>query len=150
MTKFDAERSCPPGDAAKFWGLLGFAGQAEYGQLGRIAMRPWKQRQSTDEPPWSLSHTMERSMSFIRMLLHVKPRRSVPIAPDHRPSLVVASDAQVEPGSYPGGGVLCVDPAAGTQLAPWHVFSEAQLQQWDLCMADLEAGRQRSPCARPR
>ncbi len=53
---------------------------------------------------------MERSMDFTEMLLDLKLCRKVLVATDPRASLVVATDAQVEPGSWPGGGALIHDP----------------------------------------
>ena len=54
MDTFESTEQCPPGQAAKFRGVSGFAAQAEYGQLGRAPMQPFKQRQYSDVPPWGL------------------------------------------------------------------------------------------------
>ncbi len=51
MDTFASTEECPPGSAARFRGLNGFAAQAEYGQLGRAPMQPFKQRQYSDIPP---------------------------------------------------------------------------------------------------
>ncbi len=142
MAQFRGSKKCTPGQAAKFWGLLGFAAQAEYGQLGRTAMRPWKQRQTTDVAPWDLSLTMERSMDFVEVLLNLQPKRHIEVEPDSRRSLVVASDAQVEPGAYPGGGVLAHDVETGARQAGWVVFDDAALASWGLSLAMLREGKQ--------
>ena len=142
MDDFSSTEQCPPGSAAKFRGLNGFAAQAEYGQLGRAPMQPFKQRQCSDLPPWGLSDTMRRAMEFIRMLLKVKPRREVPVVPDERASVVVASDAQVEPGSYPGSGVLIEDAEYGTKCAGYLEFGDETLAQWGLTFQALQEGKQ--------
>ncbi len=114
MDRFRSMRQCPTGDAVKFWGLPGFAVQAQYGQRGRTAMRPWAQCQATDVAPWHLTRTMERSMDFIETLLEVRPRRRVKFV--RMPSLCrrCQRHTQVAPGSLPGGGVL---PTTRTQRA---------------------------------
>ena len=81
-------------------------------------------------------------MDFIETLLEVRPRRRVKVRPDERPCVVVASDAQVEPGSLPGGGVLIEDPYTASKQAGWVTFIERMLQIWDLDLAGLAAGRQ--------
>ena len=81
-------------------------------------------------------------MDFIDMLLTVQPRRRVRVRPDERPCVVVASDAQVEPGSLPGGGVLIEDLYTDSKQAGWVTFTERMLQVWDLDLASLAAGRQ--------
>ena len=90
--------------------MAGFAAEAQFGQLGKAPMRPFKQRQCWDKPPWGLSHTMRRVVGFTRMLLNLKLQRAVRVVPDERPSLVASSDAQVEPHSWPGGGTSIYDP----------------------------------------
>ena len=105
MDRFRSTRQCPPGDAAKFWRLPGFAARAEYGQLGRTAMRPWTQCQTTDVASWHLAHTMERSTDSLRC--SSRSGRGVASSSSRRnPCVVVASETRVEPGSLPGGGVL--------------------------------------------
>ena len=93
MARFKAQRRCSPGDASKFQGVAGFAAEAQFGQLGKAPMRPFMQRQYWDKPPWVLTHTMERSMAFVELLLSLELTRKVRVTPDHRRSLVIASDA---------------------------------------------------------
>ena len=76
----------------------------------RAMMQPFKQRQYWDIPPWTLSKTMERAINYVDLLISAKPKRRLYVDRDPRPSLVLASDAQVEPGRWPGGGVLLFDP----------------------------------------
>ena len=142
MDKFMATEQCPPGDASKFRGVAGFAAEAQFGQLGKAPMRPFKQRQYWDKPPWGLSHTMRRAVGFTRMLLNLKLQRAVRVVPDERPSLVVASDAQVEPHSWPGGGTLIYDPVDQSKVGGWLEFKSGALRIWDLTWELLADGRQ--------
>ena len=104
-------------------------------------MRPFKQRQYWDTPPWDLSDTMRRAMDLVEMLLEVKPVRRVRVTPDVRPALVVASDAQVEPGDWPGGGVLIHDPL-GQKVARHLQFRQGCLTEWGLTLEDIANGKQ--------
>ena len=76
------------------------------------------------------------------MLLQVKPRRRVQVGQQRRVSLVVASDAQVEPGAYPGGGAMVLDPEDGTKTAGYLGFREEFLEQWGLSFQALQEGKQ--------
>ncbi len=142
MAKFRSTRQCPPGDASKFRGVAGFAAESQFGQLGKAPMRPFKQRQYWDVPPWVTTNTMDRSMKFMDMLLDLKLSRKVHVVPDGRPALVVASDAQVEPGSWPGGGVLIFDPDGQQKYGGWMQFKAGALGVWDLSYDDLQSGKQ--------
>jgi len=103
-------------------------------------MRPFKQRQYWDKPPWELWETMRRSMSFIETLLDLKLERRVRVIPDSRPALVIATDAQVEPGSWPGGGALTHDSIDGERFGGWLEFKEGALACWGLCLPDISVG----------
>ena len=67
-------------------------------------MRPFKQRQYWDKPPWGPSLTMYRCMDFIERPLDFRLERQVRVAPDARPALVIATVAQVEPRHQCQGG----------------------------------------------
>ncbi len=142
ILEFRASRRCAPGEASKFRGVTGFASEAQFGQLGRAPMRPFKLRQYWDTPPWLFTTTMERSADFIEMLLNLRLEREVHVAPGGRKALVVASDAQVEPGEWPGGGVLVYDPEDGLKFGGYLEFKETALSAWQLTFGDLEAGKQ--------
>ena len=139
---FKHQRICTPGDASKFRGVWGFATQAQFGQLGRAPMRAFKQRQYSDKSPWSTSATMDRAIEFIEMLLDCKLSKKVNVARDERPSIVVATDAQVEPNEWPGGGSLVADPHTGRLFGGYLQFQGEALEIWDLTLADIAAGRQ--------
>ncbi len=44
MNNFEQNERCTPAEASKFRGVAGFAAQAQYGQLGRAPLRPYKMR----------------------------------------------------------------------------------------------------------
>ena len=115
MNNFEQNKRCTPAEASKFRGVAGFAAQAQYGQLGRAPLRPYKMRQYWDKPPCILTKTMRRSNEFIRFLLDSKLSRKVKVRTDGRPAVVVASDAQVEPDAPPGGGALIHDVLTGNK-----------------------------------
>ena len=96
----------------------------------------------SDLPPWTLSKTMERQMDFAEMLLDVKPQREVHVLPSTLPSIMVASDAQVEPGRHPGGGVLVCGPHTQHRFGGWTQFLDENLSVWGLTVADIAAGKQ--------
>ena len=58
-----------------------------------------------------------------------------------QPYLIVASDAQVKHGTWPGGGVLVHDPL-GSRQARHLQFREDNLAAWYLSMAAIKDGRQ--------
>ena len=55
---------------------------------------------------------------------------------------MVATDAQVEPGSRPGGGALIKDPIGGTAIGVCLQFCEAELETWGLTLEAVQQGRQ--------
>ena len=82
------------------------------------------------------------------MLLDLKLSRKVHVVPDGRPALVVASHAQVGPGSWPGGGVLIFDPDGQQKYGGWMQFKAGALGVWDLSYDDLQSGKRPLRCAR--
>ena len=145
---------CPPGLASKFCGVSGFTGTAVFGRLAQAAMAPFWQRASKDIPavhlkPWALSHALRRSIEVHQAIYGdpgLVPRREVQLNADPRPAIVLASDAQVEPKSYPGGGYLLFDPITNARRGGWHIFSDEDLSMLRTSMADIASGRQ--PIAR--
>ena len=71
-----------------------------------------------------------------------KPCRDIPVEPDRRPTVLVASDAQVEPGTLPGGGVLLEDPHTQEKWGGWLQFEETELSLWGTSMRGIEGGDQ--------
>ncbi len=81
-------------------------------------------------------------MDLTEMLLDLQLTRDTQVVQDDWPALLLATDAQVEPGSWPGGGVLVEDTATGVKLGAWLQFKAAELARWGLTLEDLEAGQQ--------
>jgi hypothetical protein len=84
---------------------------------------------------------MCRAIDMVELLLELKPVRIVQVRDVPHPCLVVASDAQVEHGTLPGGGVLVHDPL-GVRQARYLQFRESCLAAWDLSMDLIGEGRQ--------
>jgi hypothetical protein len=142
VTLFRSTGICTPGQASKFRGIAGFTAMAEFGQLGKAPLNSFKQRQYFDVEPWTLSHTMERALDLVEMLIEVKPQRHVRITRVVAPSLVVASDAQVECSDWPGGGTLVHDPLTGVRVGRYLQFQAEMLSVWGLCFQDIVDGKQ--------
>lgn len=136
------ERFCTPATASKFRGLQGFCGTALFGKVCKAAIDPFRQRQYLDAPPWSTSHTMERSATYYQALFMDKPQRSIQLKAKHMPAVVIASDAQVEPGAYPGGGYLLVDLLDGNRRGAWYVFKDDCLELLGTSMEAIASGKQ--------
>ena len=91
----------------------------------KAAIAPFRQRQYLETPPWSPSYTLGRSVEFYEAFLDEHPSRVIHLARDTPPPVVVASDAQAEPGCYPGGGSLLADPHTGARRGGWYEFTDA-------------------------
>ena len=66
----------------------------------KAAIAPFRQRQYLETPPWSPSHTLDRSVEFYEAFLDEHPSRVIHLARDTPPPVVVASDARrLSPGS---------------------------------------------------
>ena len=105
-------------------------------------MRPFKQRQYWDRAPWYTTNTMERSWQFLETILDKKLARRIHVTKSEHPALVVASDAQVERSSLPGGGALIHDLVTGTKVGGYLRFGEEQLAHWRLTLQELAEGKQ--------
>ena len=53
-----------PASSSKFRGIVGFTSTAMAYHVGRAGMHPLKQRQYSDRPPYTLSHSLGRSLDF--------------------------------------------------------------------------------------
>jgi hypothetical protein len=134
------EDDLSPGQASKLRGVLGFLCQSFWGRVGRSAMGPLKQRQYSDVPPWRLSHSLRRALQFFKLLIAEKPRRSLKLHPSHLPPLLVASDAQADPGQLPTGGWLLADPASNLRVGGWCTLQQHQLDAWGFTAEKVSAG----------
>ena len=142
IAQFRRKRTCTPAEASKFRGTAGFMALAQWGQLGRSGLSSFKRRQYWDVPPWTLSRTVDRAIEFVKVTVDVNPRRLVYIDRPVRPSLVIASDAHVEPGRFPGGGFLIHDTEDCAKEGAWPQLTEQHLETRGLSFEDLLLGRQ--------
>ena len=62
------------------------------------------------------------------------------------PPIIIASDAQVEPGTYPGGGCLIYDPSNGRRYGAWCQFRDDELAILGTSVQEIADGGQ--PIAR--
>ena len=127
------EGQLTPGDASKLRGLLQFMSHAVWLGVGRAPMRPLKQRQYIDVPPWSLSNSLVRSLEFFLAVLQERPRRSVPLLPRAEPMVVIASDARADDSGPPSGGYVLFDTADGGRAGGFCEFPRSLLAMWGAC-----------------
>ena len=117
--------SCTPAQAAKVRGMCGFMAHASASKIGKGGLAPFKQRQYTDKYPWDLSNMMKRSIDYLFAIIEDWPVRIVELKPPSRKPLVVASDAQADPGRSPTGGFIYLDMEMEEKAkGMWTVFDE--------------------------
>jgi len=140
LKQFKSSASCPPGDAAKFRGTVQFTAHASSNHVGKFGMGPFKQRQYTDVEPWALTKSMLYSMSFFGAIFQQWPKRRVDLFPLRRRPLVIASDAQADPGRMPTGGFVAIDGESGVIQAGFIVFTQELLDVWGFTREVLDKG----------
>ena len=123
-------RKCTPGAATKFRGTAGFCAHAFWGRVGRAGFGPFRQRQYSDIEPWALSYSMERSIAYFDVIFEQRPRRHLDCAASDEPLIVIASDAQAEPGTQPGAGYLLLDARTGERRGRCCPVPEDLLEAW--------------------
>lgn len=121
---------CTPAMASKFRGTAGFCAHAFWGRVGRAGFGPFRQRQYSDAEPWALSHSMRRSIDYFRLIMSVKPKRVMDCAAAKKPLVIIASDAQADPGTAPGCGYMLFDAATGRKTAGCNSMAESLLEVW--------------------
>ena len=146
LESFVESDRCSPAEASKLRGLQGFLNTAWFGQLGRAGLRPFLERQYRHRPPWRLCDALRRAIRFYQAVLERPPQRWVTVRQRMRPPLIVASDAQVEPGSFPGAGFLIFDSENGSHAGGYFEFYEEELEFIGSSMAKIRDGQQ--PIAR--
>ena len=139
---FLKENKCTPAQASKFRGLQGFLNLSLFGQLSKGGARAFKDWQYRDRLPWTLSGTMRRAIDFYLAIFSDCPSRSIQLRMARRPPLIVASDAQVEPDVYPGGGCLIYDPESHNRFGAWCEFRERELAMLEISMEAIANGGQ--------
>jgi hypothetical protein len=142
LQSFLDRNSCTPAEASKFRGVQGFLNLALFGQLSKAGARPFKERQYLNVAPWTLSHTMRRAIEFYQAIFACCPKRTVLLQDRHSPPVIIASDAQVEPGTYPGGGYLVYDAASGKRYGAWCQFRDEELSILATSMQIIAEGGQ--------
>ena len=111
-----------------------------YSRVGRGGFGPWKQRQYSDRAPWCVSKSLMRSIVFFRCLLDNLPVRKVRTDSPKRCPLIIASDAQADPGKQPSGGYSAFDPESGTKVGGYCTFSDELLSYWGFSTEDRQDG----------
>ena len=101
---FKTNNYMSPASSSKFRGIVGFTSTAMAYHVGRAGMHPLKQRQYSDHPPYTLSHSLRRSLDFHDLLLSSWVRRELSLEPSSEKSLLLASDAQAD--TAPTGGYI--------------------------------------------
>jgi len=124
MLRIREEKQCTPAVAAKIRGTGAFMTHASCGGAGKFGMHAFKQRQYFDDPPWQVSTAMLLGAKYVESLLDDWPRRRVFTYATKRYPLVIASDAQADPGRMPTGGFIIVDPEDGSEEGYYTTFSE--------------------------
>ena len=97
-----------------------------------------RQRQYIDSPPWYLSHSLERALQYMRVVLQSVPRRRAKVDEAKRPPVIVATDAQAD--SHPTAGFLSVDLETGKKSAGFMRFSDEFLHHLGYAVGWMEAG----------
>ena len=143
---FTTDNRLTPAEASKFQGTQGFMNTAMFGQLSKAGVRPFIDRQYRHVAPWTLSHTLQRACEFYNAIMKYPPRRVLPIRRVDRPPLVIASDAQVEPGQLPGAGYIIWDAESNDLWGAYYRHHPRELKKLNTSMEDIAAGKQ--PIAR--
>ena len=129
-----------PKSAKTLLGKLMFASMGMYQRLGRAPARPLIQRTFLDAAPWNLSFTLRRALEYILLLLDSDLQRSIDLFPCRRPAIVVATDAQADPGRLPSAGAIAVLPN-GSAYAAYCELPVELLEIWGFCSQDIADGR---------
>ena len=89
-----------------------------------------------------MSATMRRAIEFYLAIFSDCPRRSIQLRMARRPPLIIASDAQVEPDIYPGGGYLIYHPETLSRTGAWCEFKDRELAMLKTSMRAIADGAQ--------
>ena len=129
-----------PSVAKSLLGKLIFASMGMYKRLGRAPARPLIQRACIDASPWSLSYTLKRALEYILLLIDYNLDRRIDLFPCRRPAIVIASDAQADPGRPPSAGAIAVLPC-GSAFAAFCELPSDLLETWGFRGQDIAEGR---------
>ena len=140
---------CTPAQAAKIVGVGQFMLHAAYSKVGKAALLAYIQRQHHDVPlfhlgkeRWLVSYQMITSTQFLFMLLEDWPDKKVYLGPSYHYPVIIASDAQADPGKMPTGGLVAMWYSKGRlhTKAAYVRFPESLLEVWDFSKAQRDAG----------
>ena len=95
-----------PAQASKARGMLGFVFTGAFGKVGRAGFGPLVQREYSDKSPFSLSHSLLRSLQYLQDLVQLAPARIISVSKVQRLPLYVASDARLDDDSPASVAVL--------------------------------------------
>ena len=140
LEEMAATNCCTPAMASKFRGTAGFCAHAFWGRVGRAGFGPFRQRQYSDTEPWTLSNSLARSIEYFRVILSQAPRRLLQCSSAKEPLVVIASDAQADPGSQPGCGYMLFDARDGRRAAACCPLAEELLDAWGYGTAVRQEG----------
>ena len=120
---------------------------SSWGRVGKAGFGPFKQREYWDKPPWTLSNSLQRSIDFFRAVFNDKPCRVMRLARQKCPGVVVASDAQADPGTQPSMGYLLADAVTGCRRGGYSAVTAESLTAWGFSPKRLEdGGNPIAPC----
>ena len=115
---------------------------AYFGQLTKAGQRPFIDRQCVHRPPFTLSDSLRRACEFYLAILEDPPKRVMSIRQRERPPVIIASDAQVEPGELPGAGYIMWDLERELLRGAWYQHEDADLERLRTSMAQIAEGSQ--------
>ena len=135
------EDSCTPAQVSKIRGVLGFLFTGVYGRVGRGGQQPLLQRQYSDAPPWTLSHTLRRALIYLQDVLAAVQPRSVRLRGPDLPPVIIASDGRQDETSPPSIAALIFDPVGNHKVAVVAVIPPELMAVWgssEHCIALVE------------
>lgn len=131
-----------PGTASQPLGKVNaVATSAMYGLVGRAGLRAVVQRVQSDSPPYTLSVTLRRSLAYECLLFRKLPPKVVALWPPVQPLVVIASDAQADPGLQPSAGAICLAGPDELRIAVFGRLPEQLLTAWGFSCSMRDEGR---------
>jgi hypothetical protein len=121
---------CTPATASKFRGTAGCAAHALWGRVGRAGFGPFRQRQYSDVEPFSLSHSLTRSIHFFQIIFGAQPPRELKMDTAFAPTFVIASDARYDLGIGAGAGYLLIEPGGQGRRGACGPIEQSILTGW--------------------
>ena len=129
-----------PAVASKIFGKLIFMSMAFVGKVGRVGTKVLAQRMYFDTPPWRLSFALTRALYFLQLVLTMLPSLRIDLWSVGEPLVVIASDAQADPGSQPSAGYIMLGGSGDVRKAGFNQFPEQLLALWGYAAEVREAG----------